>query len=80
MTIEEWLTDACADADRRGLDDLKPLLASLADSTKALRRAEWDAAGPDGRLPASPRASVSDRGCPAGDAARRPPSEEGAAR
>jgi hypothetical protein len=45
MTIEDWLACACADADRRGLADLKPLLESLAESTKALRGAGWDAAG-----------------------------------
>jgi hypothetical protein len=45
MTIDEWLADACADADRRGLADLKPLLASLADATKALRSAGWEDAG-----------------------------------
>jgi hypothetical protein len=42
MTIEDWLADACADADRRGLADLKPLLESLAASTRALRGAGWD--------------------------------------
>ena len=43
MTIEDWLAAACADADRRGLGDLKPLLVSLADATRALREAGWDA-------------------------------------
>ena len=42
MTIEDWLAGACADADRRGLADLKPLLESLADATRALRTAGWD--------------------------------------
>jgi hypothetical protein len=51
MTIEDWLAAACADADRRGLADLKPLLASLADATKALRTAGWDDAG---RAPTDP--------------------------
>ncbi len=40
MTIADWLAAACADADRRGLSELKPLLESLARSTAALRRAE----------------------------------------
>jgi hypothetical protein len=56
MTIDDWLASACADADRRGLADLKPLLASLADATKALRRAAWDEAG---RPPADPTPSGS---------------------
>jgi hypothetical protein len=42
MTIDDWLASACADADRRGLADLKPLLASLADATNALRGIDWD--------------------------------------
>ena len=42
MTIEDWLAGACADAERRGLADLKPLLATLADATRALRAAVWD--------------------------------------
>lgn len=37
MDIEAWLAAAQADADRRGLPDLKPLLASLAAATRALR-------------------------------------------
>jgi len=45
MTIEEWLASACADADRRGLPDLKPLLAALADATRAMRAAGWDETG-----------------------------------
>jgi hypothetical protein len=39
MTIEDWLREALADADRRKLPDLKPLLEALARSTKALRDA-----------------------------------------
>lgn len=45
MTIEDWLAGACADADRRGLEDLKPLLQSLAEATRALRSAGWEDAG-----------------------------------
>ena len=44
MNIADWLAAACADADRRGLSELKPLLESLARSTTALRVA--DAAAP----------------------------------
>ena len=40
MTIDDWLAAACADADKRGLGELKPLLESLARSTMALRRAD----------------------------------------
>ena len=37
MDIETWLSAAKADADRRGLPALKPLLETLAASTRALR-------------------------------------------
>jgi hypothetical protein len=40
MNIDDWLRAACADADRRGLPDLKPLLETLARSTANLRRAD----------------------------------------
>lgn len=39
MTIEEWLKAAVADADRRSLPELKPLLESLAQATRMLRSA-----------------------------------------
>jgi hypothetical protein len=38
--IETWLDAACADAERRGLPELRPLLQTLARSTKALRAAD----------------------------------------
>jgi hypothetical protein len=41
MTIDDWLASACADADRRGLPGLKPLLSALADATRALRAVDW---------------------------------------
>lgn len=40
MNIADWLAAACADADKRGLSELKPLLESLARSTTALRLAD----------------------------------------
>ena len=46
MTLDRWLECACADADRRGLPDLKPLLNTLAQATQVLRSADWnDVAG-----------------------------------
>jgi hypothetical protein len=39
MTIDAWLSAAIADAERRGLPELKPLLESLAAATRALRAA-----------------------------------------
>lgn len=41
MTIESWLQAAIADAERRGLPELKALLESLAQSTRLLRSAEF---------------------------------------
>jgi hypothetical protein len=63
MTIEVWLANACADAERRGLVDLTPLLESLAESTKALRGAGWDEAG---RSPAAPAPADAQEPAPGG--------------
>ena len=43
MTIDSWLQAALADAERRGLPDLKPLLEALARATKLLREADFNA-------------------------------------
>jgi aspartyl-tRNA(Asn)/glutamyl-tRNA(Gln) amidotransferase subunit A len=50
MTIEAWLKAAVADAEARGLPELKPLLEGLATSTSLLRRADFNqrADGRDG--------------------------------
>jgi hypothetical protein len=40
MTVDDWLRAAVADAKRRGLNELEPILESLAKSTTALRDAE----------------------------------------
>ena len=42
MTIESWLQAAIADAERRGLPELKPLLETLARATMALRAADFN--------------------------------------
>jgi hypothetical protein len=42
MTIEQWLEWAVADARRRGLPDLTPLLESFARSLRALREADFN--------------------------------------
>jgi hypothetical protein len=42
MTPEDWLAWAGADADRRALPELKPLLAALADAMRSLRAADWN--------------------------------------
>jgi hypothetical protein len=39
--LEAWLAAAVEDARRRGIPQLEPLLRSLAQSTAALRAADW---------------------------------------
>ena len=38
--VDSWLAAAIADAEARGLPELKPLLEALARSTEALRAAD----------------------------------------
>jgi hypothetical protein len=42
MTVDSWLQAAIADAERRGMPDLKPVLETLARATKALRAADFN--------------------------------------
>jgi len=42
MTIDQWLQAALADADRRGLPALKPVLEAIARATKVLRAADFN--------------------------------------
>ena len=37
MTVESWLRAAIADAEKRGLPELKPMLETLARAVQALR-------------------------------------------
>lgn len=54
MNVDAWLKGACEDADRRGLPELKPLLETLARSTRALRDAD-KAAAADAHRGAAPQ-------------------------
>jgi hypothetical protein len=40
MSPETWLKNAVADAERRGLPELKPMLEGLAQATAVLRAAD----------------------------------------
>ncbi len=40
--VGAWVRAAVADAERRGLPELKPLLEGLAEATTGLRKAEWN--------------------------------------
>ena len=42
MTIAEWLAEAKADAQKRGLPELMPMLDGLAQATERLRAADWN--------------------------------------
>jgi hypothetical protein len=42
MTIEAWLEAAVADAQRRGIPELKAVLETLARATRALRAADFN--------------------------------------
>jgi hypothetical protein len=42
MTVDAWLEAAIADAERRGLPELKPLLEGLARATRVLREADFN--------------------------------------
>jgi hypothetical protein len=42
MTVAEWLAQAKADAEQRGLPDLLPALDGLAKATEQLRAADWN--------------------------------------
>jgi hypothetical protein len=50
VTLEQWLAAAKADAERRGLPELSPLLEALGEATAALRAADWNDM-PDGPSP-----------------------------
>jgi hypothetical protein len=68
MLIESWLAAAIADAERRGMPGLKPMLETLARSTAALRAADarvsGSAAQPEGRAPADDDGAPDVRGTP----------------
>jgi hypothetical protein len=55
--VDAWVQSALADAERRGLAGLKPLLEALARATAALRRADFNdnAGGSESEPPASKR-------------------------
>ena len=55
MTIDAWLQAAIADAERRGLPELKPILETLASATAALRAADFNDRGRTRRLTANAR-------------------------
>jgi hypothetical protein len=58
MTIDAWLQDAVADAERRGLPELKPILEALAKAVAVVRAADFNDHANDG-LPGAKRGGAS---------------------
>jgi hypothetical protein len=61
ISLEQWKAWAIADAERRGLHALKPLLEGLAASTARLRATTWEPA-PDDSPAGGPAQPGDDRG------------------
>lgn len=40
MSVDDWLKMAIADAERRGLAEIKPILENLAEATRVMRNAD----------------------------------------
>jgi hypothetical protein len=50
MKIDAWIQNAMADAERRGLPELKPLLEALAKTVAVVRAADFNvSASPDAK-------------------------------
>ena len=65
MTTDDWLAWANADADRRALPELRPLLAALAGAMRALRAADWNEdATSDPRGDEAPAGATGPEGAP----------------
>jgi hypothetical protein len=47
--VKDWLARSAADAERRGLSDITPLLEGLARAVAALRAADWNEDAGGGR-------------------------------
>lgn len=62
MTVARWLAAAEADAERRGLPELKALLQGLAASTTALRAADWNKRADDSPSASAPEPCPTDSG------------------
>ncbi len=60
-SLESWKVWAIADAERRGLHGLKPILEGLATSTARLRATAWQQAPDSPHSPHSPEARTDGR-------------------
>lgn len=59
--IDDWLAAATADAERRGLPELRPLLEGLARATAALRAADAELEASDRTRAREPRTPTGSR-------------------
>jgi len=55
MNLMTWLEHAIADAERRQLPDLRPVLEAFGRAAAALRAADWNADASGAETPAAPR-------------------------
>ena len=62
FSLDSWKAWAIADAERRGLNGLKPILEALAASTARLRATEWQRALDSPEPPDSPHSPHSPGG------------------
>jgi hypothetical protein len=60
FSLDAWKAWAIADAERRGLNGLKPILEGLAASTTRLRATAWQRAADSPDVPAVPEARDDD--------------------
>ncbi len=73
MTLDDWFTWATADAERRGLPSLAPLLEGLRHATRELRETDWnedrneDLRSDPARAPGSPRRLIEPSGKPSAE-------------
>jgi len=77
MTIDAWLKAAMADAEHRGLPEMKSILETLARATAALRAADFNDRADVGAIPAGHGATSS---VPAESAAGRSAERPGPAK
>ena len=70
MTIADWLAQAKADAEKRGMPELIPMLEGLAKATEQLRAADWND-NPDKDTPRDPLDSDGSEGADLAQGKRR---------
>lgn len=75
MTVQNWLRQATADVDARGLAEVGPLLESLGTTLSRLREADWNADAAEDLFPQAPEGEAAT----GGEASGAMPASHGAA-